>query len=63
MTAFVNPKHGDDATARLDDRMRPWRTHEAALEALQAARAVQAAEPGGIREPFKMVETHKPLQQ
>lgn len=63
MTAFVNPIHGDDATARFNDRARPWKTHEAAFAALEAARDRQSAEPGGIREPFRMVETHKPIKR
>lgn len=63
MTAFVNPIYGDDSTARFNDRARAWKTHEAAFEAMQAARDRQAAEPGGIREPFRMVETHKPIDR
>lgn len=61
ITAFVNPCYGDDATAELNNRARPWRTHPPALAALQAARESQAAEPGGVRDVFNMIETHKPL--
>lgn len=62
MIAYVNPSHGDDSTAVLNDRKRPWRTHAPALEALENARAQQSTAPGGIVECFRMVETHKPLE-
>lgn len=67
MTAYCNPKHGDDATAEMDSRARPWQTHAAAIAALEAARASALAElassskPYALQQTFNLVETHKPL--
>lgn len=36
MTAYVNPPHGNDARAVLDDRARPYKTHAAAQAAIDA---------------------------
>lgn len=69
MTAFVNPKYGDDATATMDSRKRPWRTHAAALAALEAAQKQHLAELAAatssfaVSQTFQLIETHKPLLQ
>lgn len=59
MIVYVNPIHGDDATAEPNNRDKPWRDHATALAVLESARAAQQA-AGGITEAFRMVETHKP---
>lgn len=66
MIAYLNPKHGNDATAQMDSRARPWRTAQAAMAALEAARAAWLVEqsatvPAASAETFRLVETHKPL--
>ena len=67
MTFYINPKHGDDATALADSRARPWKTQQAAVAALAAARAAALAalasssKPYALQETFHLVETHKPL--
>lgn len=61
MRAFVNPRYGNDATAELGNRARPWRTHAPALAALQAAHAAAMAADPQCKEVFDMLETHKPL--
>lgn len=34
ITAYLHTLHGNDATAQLDDRQRPYKTHGAAMRAL-----------------------------
>lgn len=50
MTAYINPPHGDDKTAKLDSRAFPFKTFEAAKAACESL-------PAGT--PVRIVETHK----
>ena len=52
MTIYVNPTHGNDATAIPDSRARPFKTHPAALAFIEKL-------PAGTA--FRLVETHKTL--
>lgn len=35
MLAYLNPRHGDDSTAELNNRLKPWRTEEALIAAIK----------------------------
>jgi len=50
MTAYFNPPHGNDATAKMDSRSHPFKTFEAAQAACESL-------PAGT--PVRIVETHK----
>lgn len=52
MTAYVNPPHGNDETALLNDRAHPFKTHAAAQAALDALPLEQQTG-------HTVVETHK----
>lgn len=61
MIAYVNPRFGNDATAKLNSRSFPWKTHEPAEAALRDAWKQAMTDDPRCTEPFRMVETHKPL--
>jgi hypothetical protein len=61
MTSYVNPTHGNDATAQHGSRRFPWRTYPAAEAALKALRAEALAADPQSTEVYKLVLTHKPL--
>lgn len=60
MIAYINPPHGNDTTgivaaADAEARARPFQTHKAGVEALEASKKKHPDEPHTLR------ETHKPL--
>lgn len=62
MIAYINPPHGNDATGIVAAdvafaRARPFQTHKAAVEALEASKKQHPAEPHILR------ETHKPISK
>lgn len=61
MISYINPIHGDDATAQHGSRRHPWRTYPAAEAALKALHAETLAQDPQSTETFKLVLTHKPL--
>lgn len=61
MKSYLNPVHGDDATARHGSRRFPWKTYEAAEAALKAAKAAALAADPQSQETFQLILTHKPL--
>jgi len=60
MKSYLNPTHGDDATARHGSKQFPWRTYAAAEAALKEARAAAIALDPQCDETFQLILTHKP---
>ena len=61
MTSYVNPLHGNDATAQHGSRAHPWRSYpvaEAALKQLRDEALQRDPHHPGV---YKLVLTHKPL--
>jgi hypothetical protein len=60
MICYINPPHGNDATGIVaetqeDALQRPFKTHQAAIEAFNASREKMPNEPHILR------ETHNPI--
>ena len=60
MIAYINPPHGNDATGLVAAdaaaaHARPFQTHKAAVEALEASKKQHPAEPHTLRESHKAI--------